>query len=471
MSRSNSSADNLKLVFSYTEVLPIESETSGKLPKLNYPKTAGATKQKHNSVKEIRKDSDWQDFLARNQTTKNKTTTELLEKAFKEESEYKTSTQFRKNLSPQILELEKQVLNKKRTFNQLRHKVLHRKNYLYKLNNQIQKLECVSEVNQNKKLELDNRQGELQRVQNQLEKELVYRDTLNYMYKIRKKSLNFADKPINSLKEKLRKLTTETNKNQNYLSKIKAETNNCLKEAQKIKLEQEKLKKAEKAKLESFENKQKDIEKMAQILKEEQEINQQAVIAHSKKNLVLKMEPLANKLEEEEAQIKELEKAHTECMVEKQKFEEIRNVTSISSVQEAKAYYEQLTEKETELQNSIKEATSKLEELTKERQQLNQELNQLLIHNEADRESSSKELQNSELKLKERTKTVENNEQNLNKLMELLSSACGVVSRLSSTLFGKKDLDVKPRNVDYHLRKCAEELYLRYGTISHSRFT
>ncbi|CAG9327344.1 unnamed protein product [Blepharisma stoltei] len=479
-----------KSIFARTEV---RLEEADKLPMVSRtPKTASSsrkllTTQSFRTFSGPRKPgTSWADFFERNinspkhmqsteiQASLNQISQEIAEMYSSGPSTQRSTTamtwQFTRNISKELENLEFVVLTKKKEYNIIHNDVIKKEKGLKELENELEMLEKKVEQQDELNEILECRKAEHNEVINGLFNEYYYFETLNLMLESRKEALGFTVKPVIDMRDDLSKLEKKISDTSKEFAKLKEDAEIVSSQAEDIKNGIEEAKMFH----ENDKNEQFNIfrhkEVMFNILQQEHKHNQlkQKYLNYQKKLQMLI--PIRDKIEHDERLKEKRMEVKKQNEREEEKFREIQQATSISSVNDLYAYYQYLQKNETQLNATLKESLAKMELLNHERNQLNHELNEIILQREEDRHINLREIEKIEESLKQRNKQMDDNERVLDKLIGLVSAACGAVTRLASqVLENSESIDVKPRNVVKYLNNCAAKLEEKLQVVFSSR--
>lgn len=366
--------------------------------------------------------------------------------------------------------LEDVVLNKKKEYNLIHHDVIEKEKVLKLLENEAEQLEKRSSQQNELNDILNCRLAEHNEVVNGLCNEYYYFETLNLMLESRKEALGFTVKPVIDMRDGLAKLEKKISDTSKEFEKSREDTEIITAQADHIRNQTEEAKMFhENEKNEQF-NVFKHKEIMFNILQQEHKHNQLKQKYQNYQKKLQKLIPIRDKIEYEERLKQKRMQIKKQTEYEEEKFREIQQATSISSVNDLYAYYQYLQKNESLLNITLKESIAKMEILNLERNQLNHELNEIVLQREEDRHINLREIEKIEESLKQRNKQMDDNERVLDKLVSLVSAACGAVTRLGSQILDNSDsIDVKPRNVVKYINNCSSKLEEKLQVVFNSR--
>lgn len=343
--------------------------------------------------------------------------------------------------------IERMVALKQKTFNKIRHEVQVKQEMLERT-----KLELGNLKKENVSLAyavMEKRQNELKEIQYALFNERYYKDTLDYIFTQKKLDLPEQEKTVVSVRESLRLKKKE-------LSDLKNETEKEKQEIRDLEKQIENLKEEIKYSKDSYESTyKKTVETFSQKAKLKQKIEQEHEL--NKKNF--KQRVIDKKIKEVKTDLTALEKKES-YEIEKKKMDDhndfveeeylkVKTAGVSNKPEELCEEFEELKVKKDNLGKDKDQSIEKIQALTDEWKKLTRELNEIVLHHEADRKINHREFERIEMNLKEKNKQMNENEKILNNLEFIISAICGSVSRIGILLDEDKTY-VKPRQLKKH---------------------
>lgn len=460
-----------KSIFNFTEITSIDSEKKNSLPFLNLtktPKTAASLKLSK-GLALSKNQSSWTSLTQRNLTATQKASPgridSLLIKINHNMDLFSSTTathikswDLDSNLKNQVGSMQKIIEKKQKIFNKIRNEAEKKESLLEKLKYELSNLN--REYSNEPKLILSKRLMEYGEINKALMNEKSYNETLNYMLGNMKIIVMRADPPVIKIKDNLMGKNREITELENFTERALKEHCEAKKVISGLEFEINQIE-AKQAKFYSN-NLSLLMQKRTfeSILTREKEVNNKVKEYEKIQKKIQILQPIQADLEEEEAIITENAEKQDRQQYYENKHLRLRQVVSTSKIDEIFANYETLKEHSLFLQIAVSQSLHKIDTLTHERNKLTTNLNEIFLNHEDDRRINYREFEKIELSLKEKNKSMDENEKILNDLTNMIGAVCGSVSRIYIQLHGSiKVLDIKPSTVAERFEECVRKIY------------
>ena len=367
------------------------------------------------------------------------------------------------NLSKEITALQKIIGIKQRDYNQVHHKAEKKEEILKKLQFELSGLS--KDAGNEPKTVLSRRVLEYNEILKALGNENYYIETLAFMLNDRRNNLKRKEPPVLKIKEDLTSKKRDISELQSSIQQEFRDFTEMTKDIMKIEKEiiqiEEVTRKAYNSNLNSLKQKK----SLKEILQKEYNLNAKIKHYDNLEKMIKEIEPIQAFMESEEKNVAD----HAHILKNKEllenKFLKLREVASTNKIEEVFASYETLKEHSEMLEDAAKQSLQVIDTLTLEKRRLNTELNEIILNHESDRKINYRDL-------KDKNKSMDENERVLKNLGNMMGAICSSVTRLSAQLVESQSaIDVKPRNVVKYFDRCIEKIEEKLNYMANMKLT
>ena len=367
------------------------------------------------------------------------------------------------NIHGQVNEISEFTLTKKERFNEIHEEYQSKYEKLEGLRKKLAELDAHEIESKEFENTLINRKNDLSRIRNELDLEYSYNATLKFILNRSRDLAKKAGIPINKKNEELFRLKLDTKKEKREIKQAQIEKDQLRK---KIKKMQKEL---------NIEKKEKDqaLEFKLKIYEDQQRLKKCIGIEHKRHEVFEKNKQNIKKLQDFEMKIailkqdnlinEELLKLNRHLENQERKFKAIQRVTYSSSIEDVLPYYLYLTNNRENLEKNLEQSLVLIFELNNEKKILVNELKNWQLHVEYITEDAITKERRAQCESEE--KILFENEQEIEKLEDLVYTAANTLSRIAFQLGDEKVFDVDLHNITICLGFCCIKIDKIMGII------
>lgn len=311
------------------------------------------------------------------------------------------------------------------------------------------------------------RQEKLDELKASMDKTAFEREVLDHMLNTRKLNLMARIQPVNKMRKRLLKLQSDITSAEHEMSHT---TSQALLMSSSMHLNLKNKEDWKEIKTKQIENdlqEYEDRQKFAYYLAQEHDKNLELEVLRKSVEERIELKKGLERQKDNEILTKELHDMDEYIRRQELQFKKIQKSTNVSSVDDLVPYYEYLIANEAKLAESVRTASERIERLSNVRTELGKELQRLMYSSEgAGPHLSNSDVQAIEMRLKERSKVLEDDEANLNRYEELVASSSNSVARIVYQVCENPELiDVNPETLTEHLALCGMKLEQMFNAL------
>jgi hypothetical protein len=370
-----------------------------------------------------------------------------------------------KHIKDELSQLEHRLLQQKKKFNALRHSALQKERLLLELNLQLSRDSPASLDGH--AATLCERETRIEELKEAMESAVFEREILEHMLHTRKLNLLARVQPTTKMRRRLLKLQSGIVSAENDLLLASSQILQLNSSMQATVKSKEDLKEIKTKQIEGDLQKYEDRQKFACYLAQEHDKNLQLDVLRRSVEERIELKKQLERRRENATLTKEVAEMDEFNRRQELQFMKIQKMTSVSSVSDLVPYYEYLKANEAKLADSVTSALKRIESLSDVRNDLAARLQRIKYSSDGSvMQFSAADVEAIELRLKQRSKTLDDDEKHFSKLEEVVTAACNCVSRVAPQVSASLEtIDVNPETLTEHLALCGMKLEQMYNSM------